>query len=290
MNLLKRFNIYQKERFPLGVLVCTTSVVVLSSAAVTHGALTWISFCAAFIGGIFYLFHIRVVDEIRDASHDSTYHASRPIPRGLISLKELQMLDAIGITVLIGIALIAGVLPTLCIVCALGYTFIAGKEFFLGEWVRSHFLIYNGINLVQMILLQFFVYSLFSNSWYKSNLVWIHLIFIFLNAVLLEVLRKIKITPEESQGHDTYSWHMGFKQSLFIFLIFIIASYAAFLYIIFEGTFFTYSVSISLLFMIFSIATIVIHTYTKNKRSENLLYLSTFGMYIGLHLIIYFTL
>jgi len=290
MNLLKRFNTYQKERFPLVILVATTTAVVLSSNAVTLSSLSPVSFLAAFFAGLLYLFHIRVIDEIRDNQHDNTYHLSRPIPRGVISLKELKTLDAVGVGVFLVIAFLFGKLTLLIGVVALLYTYLAGKEFFLGEIIRAKFFIYNAVNLVQMVLLQFFVYSLFSNTWYKGNLVWIHLLFIFINAILLEVLRKIKIEPEESIGHDTYSWHIGFKRSLATFLAFAFISYATFLWILLKNSIAVIPISVSVLFVVPLLVSTISHSRKKTKKSENLLYLSTLIMYVGLNLIIYFTI
>lgn len=290
MNLLKRFNTYQKERFPLAILIFTTAAVVLSSNAVTSSPLSIYSFIAGFVAGILYLFHIRVVDEVRDSLHDRTFHTYRPIPRGTISLKELKTMDLVGILAFLAIALTFGIQTFVIGIVALLYTFLAGKEFFLGEKIRSRFFIYNAINLVQMVLLQFFVYSLFSSNWYESNFVWIHLIFIFINAILLEVLRKIKIAPEESVGHDTYSWHIGFKYSLLVFIVFAFISYLTFLYLIFKNSPSFVSIGVSVFFMVSLLLSAIAHNKKRSKKSENYLYLSTLVMYVGLNIIIYFAI
>ena len=286
MNFFSRFNIYQKERFPLAILTWTTVAVVLSSGSVATSHVKIVTILLACISGIAYLFHIRVVDEVRDYSHDQTYHATRPIQRGVISTKELQTLDALSVTIFFAIALCFGVLSTvIAIVCVL-YTYIAGKEFFLGEKIRARFLLYNAVNLVQMILLQFFVYSLFSKTWYMSHVLWLHLLFIFINAVMLEIVRKIKIAPEESVGHDTYSWHIGFYTSLSIFFGLALFDYAVFVKLVLSN------ISASLLtisgfFMLSLLISIFVHSHKKTKKTEIYLYLSALGLYIGLNLIIY---
>ncbi|HTE49085.1 MAG TPA: hypothetical protein VK675_04215 [Candidatus Paceibacterota bacterium] len=290
MNLLKRFDIYQKERFPLIILIFTTGAVVLSSNSVTLSPLTGYTFLAGLTAGVLFIFHIRVVDEVRDSLHDRTYHTSRPIPRGTISIKELKTMDLVGILVFLTIGFTFGIQTLAIGIIALLYTFLAGKEFFLGEKIRSKFFIYNGINLIQMILLQFFVYSLFSAYWYSNVLVWTHLVFIFFNVILLEVLRKIKIAPEESIGHDTYSWHIGFSYSLIVFIFTVFMSYFTFLYLILNHNPSLVSICASVFFMISLILSAIAHNKKKNKKSENYLYLWTLIMYVGLNILIYITI
>jgi len=288
MDFLKSFNIYQKERFPLAVLVFTITAIALSSSAVTHSRLNIGLFVGAFLAGLFYMFHIRVIDEVRDNAHDTTYHTHRPIPRGAISLRELKIMDGIGVAGFLIIALLFGKLTFLLAIVSLAYTFLAGKEFFLGERIRSRFFIYNAVNIVQLVLLQFFVYSLFSHVWYKHDQVWIHLLFIFVNALLIEILRKVKIKPEESVGHDTYSWHIGFDRALLVSLLFVFMSYGTFLWLLFTSGFSPLAFSISAFFMIVCVLSFFGHSHSKNKKSENYLYGSTLLLYIALNVLIYF--
>ena len=97
MNLLRRFYIYQDERFPLKYLAFTTFAVVISSAAILSFDVSITKILASYFSGLFFIFHIRVIDESRDFKHDVKFHPKRPIPRGLITIKELMILDLFGL-------------------------------------------------------------------------------------------------------------------------------------------------------------------------------------------------
>ncbi len=143
--------------------------------------------------------------------------------------------------------------------------------------------------MVQMILLQLFVYSYLATGWYTQQLTWIHLGFIFMSAIVLEVLRKIKITNEESVGHDTYSWHTGFKGSVGIFSLTVALNYLLFLWLLYRAATLSYiSFGFSVFFMVPLVVAIVFHYRRQTKWSEKIVSLETVLWYIGLNLIIYF--
>lgn len=294
-KFLSRFLIYQRERFPLLVLSFTTLAVVLSSYAIAS-TLTTISnvqlkIFFAIVAAIAYLFHIRAIDEYRDLNHDTQYHQSRPIQRGIISTKEIRYIDYFGLLIFIGIAILYRPQALILGAIALIFSFIASKDFFLGERIRKRFFIYNTVNLTQTILLQIFTYSFFSEIWYAFPTLWLHLLFVLSNSILIEFVRKIKIKEEESTGRDTYSWHFGFKKSLWVYGLLITISYFLFLglttslYILDVSTF-----VISAIFVTLLVGAIFRHLKQEDKSSEKLLLLNTLVLYIGLHLVIYFSI
>ena len=73
--------------------------------------------------------------------------------------------------------------------------------------------------MIQMVLLQLFVYVIFTNQFTLNKVMIIHLLFVIFNTIILEFIRKIKTDKEESKGKDTYSWHLGYKNHC-IFLCF----------------------------------------------------------------------
>lgn len=290
-TVLQRLYIYQKERFPVVFVFLTTLAVVLSSFAVTNTPLHFLNIFFALLAAFIYILHIRIVDEIRDYQHDLEYHKLRPIPRGIISLQELKTIDLFTILIFTLVAIQYGFLTFFIGLSAILYTFFASQEFFMYEKIRSHFLLYNAVNIIQIVILQLFVYALFSPTFYDSLIVWIHLLFIFINSIILEILRKIKIKSEESLGHDTYSWHLGFKKSLWLNLFLATLNYLAFLWlIIVTQTFKVGAFLISFIFIILVILSTIFHLKNQDKRSERDLYLSAIMMYTGLNLIIYILL
>jgi len=288
-SLLYRFNIYQKERFPLAVLVFTTMAVLLSSAAILYYEVTLIQIVLVYLATLAYLFNIRVMDEGRDFKHDNEYHKSRPIQQGIISIEELKKINILGLIIFIAVATVYGLSSVIIAVIILSYTFIASKDFFLGDKIRKKFFFYNAINMIQMVLLQLFIYAVFTRSLDVNYAMWLHLFFVIFNSIIMEVVRKIKIKSEESAGYDTYSSRIGFNRSLVMYFVLVVCNYLLFLWLLYSLTHKIASyLIISLPIVLFLVISIVVHYKKKIKITENILLLSTIISYVGLNLIIYF--
>ena len=88
--------------------------------------------------------------------------------------------------------------------------------------------------MIQMVLLQLFVYVIFTNQFTLNKVMIIHLLFVIFNTIILEFIRKIKTDKEESKGKDTYSWHLGYKKSLYIFYAFNILNVVTFIWMLYS--------------------------------------------------------
>ena len=94
-NFLKRFWIYQSERFPFfsyGLMVFSFAFSAMSYSKILRGD-TEFSIMALIIGTMTsfgYFFLLRLFDEFKDAEDDAKYRPYRAVPRGLISFKELK--------------------------------------------------------------------------------------------------------------------------------------------------------------------------------------------------------
>ena len=85
-SLASRLWVYQRERFPALILSMTTFAVVLSSSKMLGiEPLNWLHIAIATVLGVLELFHIRVIDEFRDAEHDAQFHTDRPVQRGVMT-------------------------------------------------------------------------------------------------------------------------------------------------------------------------------------------------------------
>ena len=287
-NILTKLYKYQKKRFPLVVLSFTTISVVLSSAIVISENVSRAVIINSFLATLLYLFHIRIIDEIRDYNHDSKFHKNRPIQKGIITLKELKLANTFGMLIFFIIAFFYGKDTIALSFILLSYSFLALKDFFLNEKIRKKFFLYNSINIIQMLILQLFLYSFFTNNFTFNIIIILHLMFVFINFVIIEVMRKIKIPKKESIGKDTYSWHFGFRKSLFVYWIIILINAVIFYYIskvlnIINSYWYCLSSAI-LLLLFFSIL-----YFHKSKKGEGLFQLATLIMYLGFNFIIYFS-
>jgi len=86
---------YLQERFPLpahGPLVAAfAGGIVCASAGLRGGTPGWDVFAVAAVIALGSFFLLRVADEHKDAERDRTYQPERPVPRGLVTLRELRV-------------------------------------------------------------------------------------------------------------------------------------------------------------------------------------------------------
>lgn len=216
-TLISRFYRYQRERFPVAALAASLVPALLSSSAVMTGSFSWRFLAYGLVASVSYLFVIRVIDEWRDQAHDDRFHRDRPVQSGLISLPELRALGVAASIVLLLVASTGGLLAIAIALAMLGYSLLAGKEFFLGDALRERFFLYNGANLAQMLLLQALVYALASNAFPDARLVLAHFLFTSAGTIVFELVRKIRLPGNDGTGNDTYTAHLGFAGALAAF-------------------------------------------------------------------------
>jgi 4-hydroxybenzoate polyprenyltransferase len=295
-SLLYRLYTYQKERFPLQVLIFTTLAVVLSSLAVISISSPAISnytleIILSFAAGLIFMFNVRVLDEIKDLHFDNEHHKDRPIQRGIISVKTLTIINIFAVIILITISIFSSLYAFFFLIIALIYSFIAGKDFFFGERIRKRFFLYNFLCLMQLFFFQIHLYALMTPKInFLDALLYIHFFFVILNAGILEIGRKLKIKSNEGTGKDTYSSRMGKRSSSFLFLIISIIAFAVFLWLISgmtQNPWLAISGFISLLMVMFSL---VIYLLYENNFSEKLIMITGTIYYLSLHLLIAATL
>jgi len=279
-TIAKRFYSYQKERFPMIILALSLFPAILSSGAVVASHPNILKALLAVAASIAYLLHIRIIDEHRDF---------RPVQTGLISKKELGKIDILTIITLLGVALFSSVYATGVAVFMLFYSYLAGKEFFIGEKVRQYFFFYNAINLVQMLLMQIFVYLIFTNNLSLNALLIAHFLFTTVGTIIFEFVRKVKIPGDDGTGKDTYTWHLGFGNSIVVYVILALTNVFLFLRVVnlISDQHFTWSIFSGLLGIIL-ILQAVIHWVKKKRHTDQLLQLSFLLSYGILNLIIYF--
>lgn len=289
LTILDRFYSYQKERFPMIILAFSLFPALLSSGVVVFSHPSILKAIMALVASIAYLLHIRVIDEHRDFGHDNTHHISRPVQTGLISRKELQKIDIIAIFVLLGIAALSGGYAILLAIVMLFYSYLAGKEFFLGEKIRQYFFFYNSINLVQMLLMQVFVYLIFTNALSLNALLVAHFLFTTVGTIIFEFVRKLKIPGDDGTGKDTYTWHLGFSNSIVIYIVLALTNIFLFFRVanLISTQPFTWLIFPVLLGTIV-ILLAVIHWIKRKRLTDQLLQLSFLLSYGILNLVIYF--
>ena len=107
----QRWWIYQRERFPLlahGLLIAVFSASAVSFSRLLRGATdlpTWPSLLVAGLTSLGIFLQLRIADEFKDFDEDSRYRPYRPVPRGLVQLRELGWIGAFTALLQLGLAL-----------------------------------------------------------------------------------------------------------------------------------------------------------------------------------------
>ena len=89
-----RFIIYLSERFALEQFI-PLSFIFAFAVSSFNGNFSGNVFLTIFLRTVallLFLFRLRLFDEFKDFVHDKKYYPSRPVPRGLISFREIKKL------------------------------------------------------------------------------------------------------------------------------------------------------------------------------------------------------
>ena len=212
-SLAKRLWIYQKERFPLGILTITTAAVLASTFAVLewtgyYDIPLW-KYVALGVAGLSFMLHTRIIDEIRDKEVDDVYHPHRPVQRGLVSIRELTVLGYANGGVFIGIHALLDPLSGLLSAGLLLYSIVARYEVGPLAWLKPRFWLYNVVMLGQMLLLQWIAYAALTRTLDWPSAIWMHGWGIWALTAQIEVARKCLAPDEETTYRDSYSSRVG---------------------------------------------------------------------------------
>lgn len=217
-----RFGQYLMERFPPANMVA--ALVLAASLSFAYAGMTKslapldLSLAAAIILIIGMFFILRVCDEFKDAAEDARYRPSRPVPRGLISLRELRN-AAIVVAVVQAFVLLVeapGLWPLL--VATWGWIVLMTHEFGLGAWLRRRPLLYLVSHMLVMPFIAMLAMGVSSGSLQvvADPVAWALALAAFQCGIIMEIGRKI--WDEEGEGIETYSKLWGRRLATQIWL------------------------------------------------------------------------
>jgi 4-hydroxybenzoate polyprenyltransferase len=225
-SFFRRWWIYQKERFPVvahGLLIAAFSSSAVCFSALLRGSgelPPWPAFAVAFGTSFVAFLHLRIADEFKDREEDARFRPYRPVPRGLVTLRELAGLAAGGAAIQVGLAvwLEPRLLGFLAMVWA--YLLLMSHEFFVGDWLKKHAFTYMWSHMLIMPLIDF----------YATACDWMPLgggapfgLFLlvavsFFNGMVIEVGRKMRAPEAEEVGVETYTFLWGRTQAVAFWL------------------------------------------------------------------------
>jgi hypothetical protein len=226
MHLFRRLYIYQKERFPLavhGLLIATFSFSAIAYSRLCRGEahfIPWPHYLACVFTNFTLFFLLRVADEYKDVVDDAAMRPYLPVARGLISLKELRNTGAVlfGAALLLNIIYVPALLPFFA--ATMGYLALMRYEFFAGHWLKKHMGVYM---LSHMFIIPLADMYASAYDWHLSGkaapggLLWFFAVS-YLNGVVLEMGRKIRVPEAEEPGVQSYTKLWGLKRGPAIWL------------------------------------------------------------------------
>lgn len=209
---MKRWWIYQKERFPLfahGPLILAFSACAVSFSSLLRGAPVpeWRMFVTAFGVCLLMFLQLRIADEFKDSGEDALWRPYRPVPRGLVKLQELRVVFGIAALVQVGLVLALDVRLLWVLAIAWIYLALMSVEFFCRDWLKKRPVVYLVTHMGIMPLVDFFGTAcewLPRGSSAPSGLGWF-LAASFFNGIVIEIGRKLRQPGDEEDGVETYS-------------------------------------------------------------------------------------
>jgi len=214
---MHRWWTYQRERFPLAVN--GPLVAVFSLGALYHSALlrdgaalpNWRAGLVAFVVALGFFLLLRIADEFKDAEKDARYRPYRPVPRGLVSIRELGMLGAGTAATQLGLTLWLDPQVTFVLLGTWAYFGLMSVEFFVGDWLEQRLGLYTASHMVIMPLLALLATACdwaVGNAPLPAALGWF-LAASYANGLVLEIGRKVRAPADEEDGVATYSKQWG---------------------------------------------------------------------------------
>ncbi len=228
----KRFYIYQKERFPFllnGLFLGAFAFSAISYSRICRGEEGFLDLKAYLVATfitITFFFLLRIADEFKDKEVDAEYRPYLPVPRGLISLKELKTVGII--TIILQVLVTTIYYPSMLGLFFIPMIFLGlmTKEFFVPKWLKKHTFFY-----VTSHMFFFPAIDIFSSGmdWFidgsgKAPFGLLFFIVVsYMNGVVYEFGRKIR--APENEEHHTYSAMYGYKKATLLLLLFLVIAY-----------------------------------------------------------------
>lgn len=224
---MSRWWTYQRERFPLlqhGPLVLAFSFSAVSYSRLLrgeHGPPPPVPTAAAFVACLLFFLQLRIADEFKDFDEDAAFRPYRPVPRGLVTLRELGVVFVLAAAVQLASAL--WLCPRLALLLCAVWIYLAAmsREFFARAWLKARPLAYMVSHMFIMPLIDLYATAsdwLVAGARPGPGLAWF-LSASFCNGMVIEVGRKIRSPADEEPGVETYSRLYGPRRAVLLWCV-----------------------------------------------------------------------
>lgn len=226
--MTNRWWTYQKERFPIvkhGILIAVLSASAVGYSLMLRGQTAQSmqaigSGVIAFITLFLLFLQLRIIDEFKDFREDARYRPYRPVPRGLVTLRELAIVGIAAAAIELGLAMAMGVPLVLLLFLVWAYLGLMSQEFFAAKWLKSRPLAYM---LSHAVVLPWMALYATACDWGgagaapSADLIGFLLVSFF-SGLVIEVGRKIRAPNDEEPGVATYSALWGRQRAVTVWL------------------------------------------------------------------------
>lgn len=216
MSTSARYLVFVRERFPPGaylpLIVVFVAAGYVPSAAWSGAGFQPLRFAAAaVVVGLAFL-HLRLIDELKDAEIDRLGRPSRPLPRGLVTERELTGLAAAAIVVAIVVSAAMGIEPMAALLPATVCILLADVEFLAPRLIHRDLVVYALVHSTVVPLLMAFAWFAASAAEPSAALAGL-LILAWGVGLGLEISRKTYAPEEERAFVETYSAALGRRRA-----------------------------------------------------------------------------
>lgn len=201
-----------KERTPVASYLLITFGPVASGYYLTEAPRAH-SPLLSFLGFFLFFIVLRMMDEYKDFEKDVLAHPARPLPRGLIPLPEFNKAIGIGVGLMIAFNAFlffngmkcSATLYALVVV----HLWLMYKEFYMGEWLNNHPILYALTHQLILVTLCLFCISTYrvDGTYHFTRLEWIYSFSVLFAFFSYEVCRKLD--PEAHPVLKTYRYVYG---------------------------------------------------------------------------------
>jgi UbiA prenyltransferase family len=267
--------VYQRERFPVfahSPLLLAFSFSAISYSSLLRDVLVWPdtkAIAVAFITSLLFFLQLRIADEFKDFEEDSRFRPYRPVPRGLVKLRELGMLGVLSALTQFAFAVL--VQPSLVILLVLTWIYLAlmSVEFFARDWLKARPITYMWTHMMIVPLVDYYATAcdwLANGQAQPNGLLWFLLVS-FCNGIVIEVGRKLRAPADEEDGVQTYTALWGRKVAVSVWLSAMFAT-ASFAVLAAKNIAFTVPVA-ALLALLWFVALLIARRFVQQPESKN---------------------
>ena len=222
IGFFKKWATYQKERFPVVVyglyIFCIVFAIFCYTSTVFDnvGEPNFILLIPMFVFAFLQYLMVRIVDEFKDFEEDSKYRPYRPVPRGLVTLKELKVLFVICVLIQIAIAFVFNKENMLLLFGFWLFFALFCKDFFIKKFLDNHILLTVVIDELLIVFLGLYLASFVGEI---NSLVIYILLMVYFVSWVVEIARKVRCNEDEEEGVKTYTAVLGIGKTIFVLFI-----------------------------------------------------------------------